>query len=186
MPAAIRPLEEVLDLLLETFTSDGYDGASLARISEVTGLGKSSLYHHFPRGKVEMITKVLRHLEQQLEQALFAPMRTKESPKKKLDAMLATIDAFYAGGKKACLLERACASVDRAQFRRPLQHVFLVWIAALESLCLEAGVPPDAAKSRAQDALVRIEGALVLAAAINDTAPFRRALDQLRSSLLSK
>ncbi len=186
MPAALRPLEEVLDLLLDTFRADGYDGTSLARISEVTGLGKSSLYHYFPGGKAEMAAKVLRHMEQQLEQALFLPLRTSDSPKKKLDAMLATVDAFYEGGKKACLLERMCASADRKRFRRPLQHAFVSWIGALESLGVEAGVPREAAKARAQDALASIEGALVLCAAIDDTAPFRRALDQIKSSLLAK
>jgi AcrR family transcriptional regulator len=186
MPAAIRPLEEVLDLLLDSFRTDGYDGTSLARISEVTGLGKSSLYHYFPGGKAEMAAKVLRRLEQQLEQALFLPMRTDETPKKKLEAMLAAVDAFYEGGRKACLLERMCASGDRKRFRRPLQHAFVSWIGALESLGVEAGVPREAAKLRAQDALASIEGALVVAAAIDDTGPFRRALDQIRTSLLAR
>lgn len=185
MPAAIRPLDEVLDLLLDTFRKDGYDGASLARLSKITGLGKSSLYHYFPRGKEEMLAKVLRHLEARLERDLFAPMRESGSPKAKLNAMLDVIDAFYEGGKRACLLERACASVDRARFRKPLQHVFASWIGALEGLCLEAGVERGQARHRAEDVVARIEGALILSAALSDTAPFARALQQIRDSLLA-
>ncbi|CAG0929249.1 partial putative HTH-type transcriptional regulator YxaF, partial [Planctomycetaceae bacterium] len=185
MPAALRPLPEVLDLLLDTFRRDGYDGASLSRLSEITGLGKSSLYHYFPRGKEEMLAKVLRHLEAKLERELFEPLRADGAPRKKLDAMLAVIDAFYEGGKRACLLERACASVDRSRFRKPLEHVFASWIGALEDLCVEAGVERGEAKARAEDAIARIEGALVLCAALNDTAPFRRALKQIRDSLLA-
>lgn len=40
-----------------------------------------------------------------LERALFEPLRSAGAPRKKLDRMLDTIDSFYEGGKKACLLE---------------------------------------------------------------------------------
>ena len=54
MPAALASREVVLERLLATFRDQGYDGASLAELSAATGLGKSSLYHHFPGGKVDM------------------------------------------------------------------------------------------------------------------------------------
>jgi TetR/AcrR family transcriptional repressor of lmrAB and yxaGH operons len=184
MPAAIATKEEVLTRLLETFRRDGYDGASLAELSKVTGLGKSSLYHHFPGGKEEMATEVLVFLEEQLERDLFAPLRSKGAPAVRLEAMLDAIDAFYEGGKKACLLERLCASTQHARFRRPLSRAFAKWIGAIEALAKEAGVGTSTARARAEDAVVRIEGALVVSAGTNDTGPFRRALDHIRTTLL--
>ena len=91
---------DLLTLLMDLFREKGFDGASLSDISESTGLGKSSLYHHFPDGKQEMGLKVLAHLEEQLEAALFEPMQSTDKPKKKLDRMLDTIDGFYESGKK--------------------------------------------------------------------------------------
>lgn len=184
MPAAIVPLKDVLARLMQTFRKDGYDGASLSEISKTTGLGKSSLYHHFPGGKVEMAERVLAHLEESLERDLFEPMRSTASPKKKLEAMLETLDAFYARGANACLLERLAASTDRARFRRPLAKAFSKWIDAIQTLCEEAGVPPKEARRRAEDAVVRIEGALVVSAGTHDTGPFQRALAELKRSLL--
>src|SRR6185436_17871810 len=119
---------------------------SLADIAKSTGLGKSSLYHHFPKGKEEIALEVLGHLETQLEEALFQPMRSAAPPRKKLDRMLDTIDRFYEGGKKACLLERLCASVDAPRFRRPLGQAFTTWIEAVEALGIEAGVPRATAR----------------------------------------
>lgn len=185
MPAAIVPLDEVLARLMLTFRKDGYDGASLAEISKATGLGKSSLYHYFPDGKAQMAERVLLHLEEALERDLFEPMREDSSPKKKLDAMLEVLDAFYDGGKKACLLERLCASTDRAKFRRPLNKAFTKWIAAIQALCEEAGVPAKEARRRAEDAVVRIEGALVVSAGTGDTGPFERTLAELGRTLLA-
>src|SRR4051794_2604053 len=107
---------------MDLFREKGFDGASVADISAMTGLGKSSLYHHFPNGKEQMALQVLARLEEQLERALFEPMRSAGTPRQKLDRMLDGINQFYEGGKKACLLERLTASVDASRFRRPLGH----------------------------------------------------------------
>ena len=183
MPAPLLPKDEVLDRLMHTFREKGYDGASLAELSAATGLGKSSLYHHFPGGKVDMAKQVLAHLETTLEAALFEPMRSNATPERKLDAMLAAISAFYEGGKRACLLERLCASVDSRQFRRPLANAFEGWIGAVEALGRQAGLSKTVARKRAEDLVVRIEGALVVCAGTGDTKLFARTIDDLRGSL---
>ena len=67
MPASLISKDEVLDRLTKTFRTSGYDGASLARLSESTGIGRSSLYHYFPGGKEEMAQAVLAHANAWLE-----------------------------------------------------------------------------------------------------------------------
>ena len=46
--------EEIIPLLAEVFRTQGYEGASLSRLGEASGLGKGSLYNFFPGGKEEM------------------------------------------------------------------------------------------------------------------------------------
>jgi TetR/AcrR family transcriptional regulator, lmrAB and yxaGH operons repressor len=167
MPAPLLTKSDMLARLTDLFREKGFDGAALSDISESTGLGKSSLYHHFPNGKEEMALQVLAHLEDQLERALFEPMRSAEPPKQKLNRMLDTIDTFYDSGKKACLLERLCASVDATRFRRPLSRAFKTWIHAVEDL------------------VVRIEGALVVCAGTGSTDVFARAIRELRQTVLA-
>jgi AcrR family transcriptional regulator len=185
MPAPLLTKPEMLGRLMDLFREKGFDGASLSDISESTGLGKSSLYHHFKNGKEEIALQVLAHLEEQLERALFEPMRSTEAPRKKLDRMLDAIDRFYEGGKKACLLERLCASVDAKRFRRPLGRAFTTWIDAVEALGVEAGLPRSVARLRAEDLVVRIEGALVVCAGTGNTGVFARAIRDLRENVLT-
>jgi TetR/AcrR family transcriptional regulator, lmrAB and yxaGH operons repressor len=129
---------------------------------------------------------VLAFLEEQLELALFEPMRAAGTPRKKLDRMLDTIDAFYEGGKRACLLERLCASVDARRFRRPLGRAFSTWIDAVEALGVESGLPRAVARNRAEDVVVRVEGALVVCAGTGDTSIFARTIRELRESTLAR
>lgn len=186
MTSAALSKPQLLERLADTFRRLGYDGASIADIAAETGLGKSSLYHHFPGGKKEMASEVLAHLAESLERALFAPLRAPGDPKVKLGQMLAVIDAFYDGGRNACLLERMAASADRSQFQRPLRSIFERWSASIVALGREAGLPQKVAEARAEDAIVRIEGALVLCAGTGDVGPFARALAAIRGSLLAR
>src|SRR6478752_6301170 len=66
MPATLMSKPDLLARLMDLFREKGFDGASLSDISESTGLGKSSLYHHFPNGKEEIALQVLEHLVEQL------------------------------------------------------------------------------------------------------------------------
>ncbi|HEV8548103.1 MAG TPA: hypothetical protein VGQ57_03725, partial [Polyangiaceae bacterium] len=137
-----------------------------------------------PGGKVDMAEQVLAHLDAGLEQAIFTPLRAPGPAQRKLDAMLAALSAFYEGGKRACLLERLTASVDRRRFRRPLAGVFEKWIDAVATLAREAGLPPAVARARAEGLVVRVEGALVVAAGTNEPELFERTLAELGASLL--
>jgi len=185
MPAPILSKDEVLDRLLNAFRDKGYEGASLAELSAATGLVKSSLYHYFPGGKEDMAEQVMAHLDRQLATNLYQPLRSAQTPAKKLGAMLDTIDAFYEGGRKACLLERLCTSAERARFRRPVRRAFTVWMEAVEAICLEAGFSKAVARARAEDFVVRVEGALVVCAGTDDYGVFARTIKDLRASVLA-
>ena len=80
MPAAIVPKDEVLDRLAQAFRENGYDGASIARLSEATGLGKASLYHYFKGGKQEMAAAVLGHVGVRFSNMVIAPLRGTGQP----------------------------------------------------------------------------------------------------------
>jgi AcrR family transcriptional regulator len=62
-------------LLAEVFRTYGFEGASLARISEGTGLGKGSIYNFFPGGKDEMAEAVLDEIDGWFRRAGVPPLR---------------------------------------------------------------------------------------------------------------
>ena len=163
----------------------GYDGASLAELSKATGLGRSSLYHYFPNGKDDMIRAVLDHLEAQLRVSVFEPLRQPGPARRRIDGMVKALDAFYRGGRDACVLGNLVLGTSRTRFRRQLSEMFGEWIDAIAAALIDAGLPKSLARARAEDAVIRIEGALILAGGMDDVSLFGKALKRLPGELLA-
>jgi AcrR family transcriptional regulator len=185
MPAALLPRAEVVGRIQNVFRDRGFDGASLAEISKATGLGKSSLYHYFPSGKDEMAVAVLERIDAWMNEYALGALKREGTPKARLRAMLRILDEFYVGGRNACVLGNLVIGGSREKFQDFLASAFAGWIRALRDLAVEAGVRAPEAQQRAEDAVVRIEGALIVAGGLNDPAAFKRALRNVERDLLA-
>ena len=185
MPAALLSREEVVERLMLVVRRLGYDGASLAELSKATGLGRSSLYHYFPEATDYMVRAVPEHLESQLRASVFDPLRAAGPARRRVEQMVKTGDAYYRGGRESCVLGNLVLGTSRTRFRAKLQEIFDEWIDALAAALGDAGLSKSVARARAEDAVMRIEGALILAGAMDDVALFGRALKQLPAELLA-
>jgi AcrR family transcriptional regulator len=184
MPAALLSRDEVVERLMRVVRRRGYDGASLAELSKATGLGRSSLYHHFPDGKDDMVRAVLSQLEHELRESVFDPLRQPGPARQRVDNMVKTLDTYYRGGREACVLGNLVLGTSRTRFRTELRAIFDEWIDALAAALADGGHSKAAARRRAEDAVMRIEGALILAGGMDDVSLFGRMLKQLPGELV--
>ena len=184
MPPAVLSRDDVVARLMTVVRRQGYDGASLAELSAATGLGRSSLYHHFPDGKDDMVAAVLESLHGELEVTLFAPLRAPGPAVPRLNAMGAALDAFYQHGRAHCLLASLGIGDASKRFHPRVKRIFRDWIRAIACALRDGGLPKAVARTRAEEALVRIEGALVLARSLDDASIFARTLRGLPAALL--
>ena len=175
--------EGVLLNLLEEFRGSGFDGVSLSRISEVTGLGKASLYHHFPGGKGEMAEAVMELAVTWLEARVYGPLEGPGEPQARLSMVLAALDEFYAGGSKSCLLDVMPLTGD-VKVQSAVKAILQRLLSGFEKLARDAGHATKAARARAEATLVSLQGSLVLSRGLKDPAPFQRVLKALRQEFL--
>ena len=171
-------------ILLKLFRQFGYEGVTLAKISQATGLGKASLYHHFPGGKAEMAAAALTEVNRWLETTLLPILSSSATPVDTFELMCAEIDRFFDTGKNSCLwavliLEQSSDELFGAQ----IKWAFSQWIEAISTVLIAAGLDETLAKARGEDAIIAIQGALILAYGLKDVAPFQRALKQLPAQL---
>ncbi len=185
MAKLVHSRADVLPALGEVFREHGFEGASLAHITARTGLGKGSLYHFFPGGKEEMATAVLDHIDHWFETEVFAPLRTQADGAAAINHMLEAVDRYFRSGNRVCLVGAFALGVTRDRFAARLSGYFAAWRAALADALVRVGHPPAVAQDMAEDAVAAIQGALVIARALDDTGAFTRAMDRLRQRLLA-
>jgi AcrR family transcriptional regulator len=185
MPAALQSKSQVIASLLRAFRRNGYDGASLSRLSNETGLRRASLYHHFPGGKEHMARAVMIAAGQDFKDVVLAPLRGPGTPKQRVAGMAAALSAFYDGGKEACVLALMTIGEGREVLAPEIREGLEGWIDALASVIVEAGWPQPVARERAENAVARVQGALVLARGLGDTMVFQRTVEDLPRELLA-
>ena len=178
--------EQLLDRLTDVFRTYGYEGASLSRISEATGLQRASLYHRFPGGKEEMAKVVLGRAGKWLGTRVLAPLSDAGKPEEKIRKMAKGLDLFYRGGQHSCLLDSLSFGFEENDIKRHVREGTEGWVEALTKVAREAGLSGKKARQKAQDAISRIQGSLVMARVLKDYGPFERTLSELPDVLLGK
>ena len=179
MPAVKTSKENAVAVITAVFRQYGYDGASLSRLSEATGLGRSSLYHYFPSGKEDMALAAASHISAEAARLVLAPLAGQGDPKKRVKAAAAGIAKFYDDGRANCLVnlfsigDAAAAAPGAAKAMASALEI------AFEAIAVEAGAAAKEARLRAEQAIVEIEGGLVVSRATGANAPFQRALGRL-------
>lgn len=186
------PKQTHLPTMLRLFRQFGYEGVTLSKISQETGLKKASLYHHFPGGKAEMAEAALMSVNQWLETRILQQLADAIPP---IEAdVLSPVDIFqemgeetsrfFNQGENACLwavllLEQSSHELFHTQIR----WAFTQWVAAIATVLIAAGLEPALAKHRGEDAMIAMQGALILSHGLDDVSLFQRVIKRLPHQL---
>ena len=158
----------------------GLQGASFSEVLEATGAPRGSIYHHFPGGKDELVAAAIARVS---ERTLARLTELGGSATSLTEGFLglwrALLDRSGLTGGCAVVAVSVAASddlLDRAG------TVFRDWSAHLAALLEEAGVAPARAASFAVLLISATEGAVVMARAQRDLAPFESVAATLTAS----
>ncbi|HET7716761.1 MAG TPA: TetR family transcriptional regulator [Bauldia sp.] len=171
--------------LTSAFRRAGYEGTSLAELAAATGLAKAALYHRFPAGKAAMAEAVESAVGADFGDKVLAPLVGPGTPSERIRAMTRGLMMFYADGRHACLVEVFSIEATPEPVRRRLRAGVRKWIATLASVLMEAGLEATEAKRRAEDAVIRTQGALVVSRALGERRHFIDTVRSLPEHLLS-
>ncbi|MBV8637828.1 MAG: TetR/AcrR family transcriptional regulator [Candidatus Eremiobacteraeota bacterium] len=185
MPAALIPRDEVVRRLFDAFRTFGYEGATLARLSEATGLGRASLYHYFPEGKDGMAREVIALAREWIKSNVNAPLvNVGEPATSRLKTALRNVANGYDNGRAACLINIFGIGDANDVVREALRETASLYSHGFERLLLDAGVQKSKAREISFDTVIQIEGALVLARALDDRSVFTKRIQKLEKQYL--
>lgn len=171
---------ELVERLTGAFLESGYEGASLSRLSDATGLAKASLYHHFPDGKVDMARAVLARAGQRLQTLVLAPlMDQSQPPRDRLEASFDAVLEFYPGDQPACTMNTLLLGEGRALFAHNIAQGLSAWRGALDLAFSQMG-RTDLSGEMVLDL---VQGALVRGRADGGRAPLTACVGRLKAML---
>lgn len=176
---------ELAERAAETFRAYGFEGTSLNRLAEAAGLEKASLYYRYPGGKDEIAVAAAGHVAKWFEQNVFQPLRSAGSPAWRVRVVAKRLHEFYGDGTKPCMLDTLSLRGGTPELQAALRGALRAWLSCFTAIAEECGMRRELAGRRAEQAVINIEGALILARVLGNNKPFLRALAGL-AELLTK
>jgi TetR/AcrR family transcriptional regulator, lmrAB and yxaGH operons repressor len=159
----------------------GLQGASIREVVRATGAPRGSIYHHFPGGKADLVTRAIELVGQSVVELIeglggrpavdvvsgFAGMwRT-------------TLVRSDLGSGCAVAAVTVAADGELPEITTLTGEIFLRWQRALAAALDEGGLDAPAAAGLATTVLAAVEGALILARAQRSIEPFDRVVANL-------
>jgi len=170
---------ELAGKALELFRQQGYEGTSLTDLAAASGLEKASLYYRFPGGKKDIALAAAAHVGLWFEANIFAPLHGPGSPSDRIKTVARKLRIFYADGAKPCVLDSLTLRGGPPELAAALSNAYKAWLESFASIARESGLNRRLAEERARQALIQIEGSLVLSRVTGNRKIFLDALSAL-------
>jgi len=125
---------------------------------------------------------VLEDVDAWFEHQIFEPLRT-DAPNIAIARMWESVDSYFRSGARICIVGTFALGETRDRFADVISGYFDRWIASLRDALVRDGWAAAPAEERAEDIVLGIQGALVLARASRDNTKFTRAIARLKARL---
>lgn len=158
----------------------GYQATSFGAVLEHSGAPRGSIYHHFPDGKDELIAAAVDRAGANAISLLDG--LEGRPPAEVVEGFLEMWRAVLVRGgfEVGCSVLAVAVSADDAGLVERAGRVFRDWGARLAELFEAGGRDASSASALATLVIAASEGAVVLARAERDLAPFEAVAEQLR------
>jgi TetR/AcrR family transcriptional regulator, lmrAB and yxaGH operons repressor len=171
--------EKFLAVGRDLFRAYGFEGVSLKRLADTTGLGKASLYFRYPGGKDEIAIAVVKHVIRWFQVNVIDLLDEPGPAHQRVSMVAEHLRGFYAEGSESSLADLMSIPGTPEQVRLTLKLAMEAWVNAFTRIAIRSGIEPVAARSKAEEAVVCVEGSLVMARISGDCATFERVLNLL-------
>jgi len=150
-------------------------------------LSRASLYHHYPGGKPEMASALVRHAIGHLQRLCFRHLDNTQDPTASLQKFIDGFLEYTENGETSCFLAvmvhhgTAQEAVQAEQVR--IHRQFADWHASLARVYEASGMKRKRARRAAHDFISALYGALLNAKMHNAPKEFARAMARQKKTL---
>jgi AcrR family transcriptional regulator len=172
--------KNMVESALRLLATAGVEGTSFSAVLAKANAPRGSVYHHFPGGKSELLHAALNHVSQS---GLATMERVRGEPvevvvDRFLDLWKQLLD--YSHNRAGCAVVAVTVASGSSDLLEHAGEIFRAWTSQLTSLFVAGGMRRDAAKRFSLFVVAASEGAVLLARAEQDKAPFDTVAKTLR------
>jgi AcrR family transcriptional regulator len=177
VPKSVR--EAMIEAAWLLIAERGLEGMSTREVLARTGAPRGSVYHHFPRGRMELIELAIDHSRQWMREQIGA-IDVKDP-----DDVVAGYLGIWrrvvegTGFRAGCAVTGAVIGGHEPSILARAREAFDATSDALAALFRKAGLGPDEAARRATLLMYAAEGAVILARAQRSIEPLVFTAEQL-------
>jgi TetR/AcrR family transcriptional repressor of lmrAB and yxaGH operons len=175
--------EELADKALDVFRNYGYEGSSLSLLAESAGLEKASFYYRYPGGKKDIALAVAARVSAWFAENVVGALQGAGLPRQRVHRVAKRLRKFYGDGSRPCVLDTLSLRGGPPELQAALAGALHAWVAAFTSIAVESGFSRPQAAGRAQQAIINIEGSLVLSRVSGNPGFFLQTLAELPALL---
>jgi AcrR family transcriptional regulator len=162
----------------------GLQGMSTREVLARTGAPRGSVYHYFPRGRVQLIEEAIDRAGQWMGHQIEAMKAA--TPGEIVDGYVEiwrkVLEAT--GFQIGCAVAGLVAGAQDEELLDRGKAAFAATTDALAARFREVGVPDSEASGRATMLVAAVEGAVLLSRAQRDSAPLQLVADQIKSMIV--
>jgi AcrR family transcriptional regulator len=185
MPKQKITRDELVARSTMIFRKKGYYNTTMNDIGTVCGLLKGSIYHYF-QSKEELMLEVLKASYKEAGDHIFSIAYNKSIPgHKRLSMMLAfPEEGLFSNGTEdgGCMFGRIGLEIGSLipEFNEVIKTHFNSYMEAFETIFLES-VSEERARALASQAVVEMQGAVVLSVIFSDSNFFTEAMQRIKN-----
>lgn len=180
MPIQKVTKEEIIRKAIEVFHKQGYHPTSMSDLAQACGLRKGSFYHHFA-SKEELMHAVLLAVRNYYQKRIFSiandtTLGARDRLIKIWEEQKHTLSHRFGG----CLFGNMALETANvtAEFREQLRAFFDDWVQTLTQL-FAVQYPNDRARQLAQQSVMLMEGAAMMARLYEDDSYLETAVESV-------
>ncbi|MFG2332682.1 TetR/AcrR family transcriptional regulator [Streptomyces sp. NPDC048604] len=180
---ATNTRDRIISAAARLFRERGVTGTGVLTVLAAASAPRGSLYHHFPRGKDQLVVEALRFESDRVTEQLRALLAEDldEATALTLFAEALATDLEGSGFRLGCPVSTATLELaaDNDEISAVCSATYRAWTQLLADHMVRRGRPASAAESRAELAVTAFEGALLLARAARNADVLRRVATTL-------
>jgi AcrR family transcriptional regulator len=171
--------EEMVEGALKLLATNGLQATSFSEVLSLTGAPRGSIYHHFPRGKEQLVSDALKLSEARTSEAIKKlagknPVEITEGFFELWRQLL--IRSNYTAG---CSAVAVTVATDSKELLDSATSIFRSWQNVLTDLFKSAGLSLKQSKQFATTLIAASEGAVVMSRAEKSMEPFETVASSL-------